>query len=165
LLYQTVRTNMPRLQTTYFGELEYSGTSVYQFPHGLPGFETEQAFVFLRQPHTEPLMFMQSLANRQLCFILLPILVADPRYQIGLDPEYAGELKLTPGRNPRIGEDILCAAILSADSGEPSGPTVNLMAPVVVNLRERIGMQVIQTNSSYSHRHPLFTPQEMLPCS
>jgi flagellar assembly factor FliW len=156
---------MPRLQTTYFGELDYSEGSVYQFPHGLPGFETEQAFVFLRQPHTEPLMFMQSLGNQQLCFILLPILVAAPRYQVDLDPEYVSELKLTAGCNPRIGEDILCAAILTASPGEPAGPTVNLMAPVVVNLKERIGMQVIQANSGHSHRHPLFTPEELAPCS
>jgi flagellar assembly factor FliW len=156
---------MPRLQTTYFGELDYSESSVYQFPHGLPGFETEQSFVFLRQPHTEPLMFMQSLANPQLCFILLPILAADPNYQVDVDPEYAGELKLTSGCRPRIGEDILCGAILSGGHEDMAEPTANLMAPVVVNLKERIGMQVIQVNSNYSHRHPLFAPRELSPCS
>ena len=156
---------MLRLQTTYFGELDYSEGSVYQFPNGLPGFESEQEFVFLRQPHTEPLMFMQSLANPKLCFILLPILVADAQYQVQLDPEYAGELKLAANCRLRIGEDILCAAILSPGHEDMPEPTVNLMAPVVVNLKERIGMQVIQTNSPYSHRHPLFGPQELVPCS
>ena len=153
---------MPRLETTYFGELDYTEDSVYRFPHGLPGFEAEQSFVFLRRPHTEPLMFMQSLGNPQLCFILLPILAADPNYQVDLEPESLEELKLTAGRKPRIGEDILCAAITNAGEGDP---TVNLMAPVVVNIKERIGMQVIQANSTYSHRHPLFAPPEMVPCS
>jgi flagellar assembly factor FliW len=156
---------MPKLQTTYFGELDCSEASVYQFPHGLPGFETERAFVFLRQPHTEPLMFMQSVANPRLCFILLPILAAEPRYQVDLEPESVTELKLTPGRQPRIGEDILCAAIVCAGDGEAVEPTANLMAPVVVNIKERIGMQVTQPNSTYSHRHPLFARQELVPCS
>jgi flagellar assembly factor FliW len=156
---------MPRLQTTYFGELDYADDSIFHFPHGLPGFESEQSFIFLRQPHTEPLMFMQSLNNAQLCFILLPILVADPHYHVDLEPEQIGELKLASDTKPRIGEDILCAAILASGDGESAETTVNLMAPVVVNLKERVGMQVIQTNSPYSHRHPLFAPPEMATCS
>ncbi|HUI55982.1 MAG TPA: flagellar assembly protein FliW [Bryobacteraceae bacterium] len=156
---------MPRLLTTYFGEIDFADASVFQFPHGLPGFETEHAFVFLRQPHTEPLMFMQSLTDPKLCFILLPILVADPRYRVNFDKEDIAELKLEPGRQPRIGEDILCAAILRAGDAEHPDPTVNLMAPVVVNLKEKIGMQVIQPESGYSHREPLFPRLETLPCS
>ncbi|HUI55146.1 MAG TPA: flagellar assembly protein FliW [Bryobacteraceae bacterium] len=156
---------MPRLLTTYFGEIDFADASVFEFPHGLPGFETEHAFVFLRQPHTEPLMFMQSLGDPKLCFILLPILVADPQYRVNFDKEDIAALRLPPGRQPRIGEDILCAAILRAADDEQPEPTVNLMAPVVVNLKDKIGMQVIQADSGYSHRQPLFSRQETSPCS
>ena len=153
---------MPRLLTTYFGELDYAESSVYQFPHGLPGFEKEKAFVFLRQPHTEPLMFMQSLADQKLCFILLPILSADPEYVIDLDAEDCSELGFVPGCRPQLGTDILCAAIVRSADDELPEPTVNLMAPIVVNLRQRIGLQVIQP--AYSHRHPLSPRQEVTQC-
>jgi len=34
-------------------------------------------------------------------------------------------------------------------------PTANLLAPVVVNLKTRRGLQAIQVDSSYSHQHPV----------
>jgi flagellar assembly factor FliW len=155
---------MPRILTAYFGELDYEDSAVFQFPYGLPGFESERAFLFLQKPQTEPLMFLQSLGNSRLCFMLLPILVADPRYRVNLDAEDLAALHLAPGRQPRIGEEILCAAILRAgDSGEPE-PTANLLAPVIVNLKEQIGMQVIQADSSYSHRHPITGRKELASC-
>jgi flagellar assembly factor FliW len=155
---------MPRIQTTYFGELEYAESAVFQFPYGLPGFERERTFLFVQRPQTEPLMFLQSLATPHLCFILLPILAADPHYRVSLDAEDLAVLRLPAGRQPRIGEDILCAAIVRAGDSEDAGPTANLMAPVVVNIKEKTGIQVVHADSPYSHRHPLIPGKELAPC-
>jgi flagellar assembly factor FliW len=156
---------MPQIHTTYFGELDYTEGTIFHFPHGLPGFEQEQAFLFLKRPHTEPLLFLQSLSNPGLCFILLPILVVDPNYEVKLETDDLAALGLNPGRQPRIGEDILCAAIVRTGGGEQDEPTANLMAPVMVNLKDRIGMQIIQADSPYSHRHPIPIGKEVAPCS
>ena len=156
---------MPQIRTAYFGELDYADGTVFHFPHGLPGFEQEHAFLFLKQPHTEPLMFLQSLANARLCFVLLPILVLDPNYAVNLDADDLAGLQLAPGRQPVIGKDILCAAIVTTGNTEQGQPTANLLAPVVVNLKEQIGMQVIQADSPYSHRHPIPMGTEVAPCS
>lgn len=147
---------MPRIHTAYFGELDYTDSTVFQFPGGLPGFESERAFIFVRRPQTEPLLFLQSVGNPQLCFILLPILVLDANYRVHLDSEDLAALRLAPRSQPRIGEDILCAAIVNAGNGSEA-PTANLMAPVVVNLKEQVGIQVIPADSPYSHRHPVLT--------
>ena len=154
---------MPQIRTAYFGELDYTDGTVFHFPYGLPGFEREHAFLFLKQPHTDPLLFLQSLNNPKLCFILLPILAVDEDYQVNLDADDLAALRLAPGRQPRIGEDILCAAIVSAGNGRQEGPTATLMAPIMVNLKEQIGMQVIPAESSYSHRHPLTSRKELAP--
>jgi len=159
---------MPCIRTKCFGEMEYSTDAVYRFPHGLPGFETECDFLFLEQPATHPLMFLQSIATPEVCFILLPVLAADPDYKLSLSEEDLALLHLPPGRQPGIGEDVLCAALVCATSEEPCGPTVNLLAPVVVNLEEQIGIQAIQTQTKYSHRHPLIpreSEQELVSCS
>jgi flagellar assembly factor FliW len=155
---------MPQIRTAYFGELDYTDGTVFHFPYGLPGFENEHAFLFIKKPHTEPLLFLQSLGNSRLCFILLPILVVDPNYAVDLDAEDLAALHLDPRRQPRIGEDILCAAIVTTGGGQQGEPTANLMAPVVVNLKEQLGMQVIQADSPYSHRHPIPTGKEVAPC-
>jgi flagellar assembly factor FliW len=154
---------MPQIRTAYFGELDYTDGTVFHFPYGLPGFEHERAFLFLKQPHTEPLLFLQSLSDPKLCFILLPILVVDENYKVNLDAEDLAALHLSPGRQPRIGDEILCAAIVSTYEG--AGPTANLLAPVVVNLKEQIGLQAIQMDTPYSHRHPILSGKELAPCS
>jgi flagellar assembly factor FliW len=155
---------MPRTQTKFFGAVDYDADSVFHFPSGLPGFEDNRDFVFLRVSQSEPLMFLQSLSSRNLCFVLLPILVADPNYRLNLTPEELFDLDLPAEREPLIGEDILCATLICVAQGEV--PTANLMAPVVVNLQKHIGMQVIHGESGYSHRHPLLLHEESaLACS
>jgi flagellar assembly factor FliW len=153
---------MPIVQTRFFGELEYQREALFRFPSGLPGFEDHRDFVFLKKPGLEPLMFLQSLDNRSLCFILLPIRAIDENFQLELTLDEVREIGLHAERTPVIGEDILCAALICA--GEGDVPTANLMAPVVVNLHNNIGTQVIHADTPYSHRHPLLSVEAPAPC-
>jgi len=146
---------MPRIQTKCFGEMEYSEEAVFEFPEGMPGFEDQHAFVFLKRPDTHPLLFMQSLSIPDLCFILLPVLAAEPQYKLRLTEEDLTALCFPAGTQPQIGKDILCAVLVCAASEQRPAPTVNLRSPVVVNLQHRTGLQVIQTQSEYSYQHPL----------
>jgi flagellar assembly factor FliW len=153
---------MPQIPTKFFGEIDCDPGSVYSFPSGLPGFEEQNSFFFLTTPAVKPLLFLQSLTTRNLCFILLPILVVNPHFRLELSSEELSELGLAQDSRPVIGEDILCAAIVCSGNGE--SPTANLMAPVVVNLRTKIGMQLIHGESGYSHQHALLFKEAMLPC-
>jgi len=152
---------MPQIQTKFFGDLEYGPDSLYQFRSGLPGFEDQRAFVFLNLPHRMPLLFMQSVFNRSLCFVLLPVLVADPTYRLTLAPEELIALDIPVHAKPKLGQDLLCATMLC---GGRSGPTANLLAPIVVNLRRRLGIQVIQVESGYSHEHMLLREDAQTTC-
>ncbi len=152
---------MPNVQTRFFGELEYHGEDLFRFPSGLPGFDDHRSFVFLKKPGLEPLMFLQSLHNRSLCFILLPIRVIDANFRLELTPDELREIGLSAERMPVIGEDILCAAMICTGEGIH---TANLMAPIVVNLHNNVGMQVIHPETHYSHRHPLLPVDAPAPC-
>jgi flagellar assembly factor FliW len=150
------------------GEVEYSPEAVYTFPIGIPGFENEHAFVFLERPRSHPLMFMQSLATPELCLILMPILAADRHYKLHLTEEDLEALQLPARKQPRIGKDILCAVVVCAGGQDRPDPTANLLAPIVVNLKQQIGIQVIQTKVNYSYRHPLIARnrhEELALCS
>jgi len=105
---------------------------------------------------------MQSLSTRNLCFVVLPVLAVDPKYSLEFTPEELAELDLPAGQPPLLGKDILCAVLICSAQGE--GPTANLMAPVVVNLRKRIGAQLIRGDMGYSHRHPLLFEEPALAC-
>ena len=152
---------MPELQTTNFGTVAFTPESVFEFPRGLPGFEERRRFVPVQNPASAPILFLQSLEEPSLCFVTLPVLVVDPVYRLRILEPDLEILQWKAGCQPRIGEDVLCLAVLSF---QPSGPTANLLAPVVVNLRNHKAVQAVAPESDYSHQHALF-PREAALCS
>ena len=155
--------DMPKLTTRYFKDLEYAVEEVFEFPVGLPGFEDQNAFLFIAQPHTNPMIFMQSLADPNLCFLALPVLTVDPEYRLNLSSDDLAALSLDSASTPAIGVDIGCFVLMTVSENSP--PTVNLMSPVVISFRSRKGIQAIPATSPYSLRHPLVLEKETAPCS
>lgn len=142
---------MAKCRTKSHGEIEYSEDVVMRFSEGLFGFESETGFLPIEVPALHPLLFLQSVQREGLCFTTLPILVIDPDYRLNLssaDLELAG---LSTERQPVIGEDVLCLAILTLHKDGPT--TANLIAPLVINLRTREAVQALILDSEYSHQH------------
>ena len=152
---------MPVLDTINFGTISFVLESVFEFPAGLPGFEDSHHFVPVQNPQTAPIVFLQSVEDPALCFTTIPVRVVDPGYQLQIGNEDLATLGWKLKEAPRIGEELLCLAVLSI---RESGPTANLLAPVVVHLGTHQAVQAVAPNSSYSHRHPLF-PIEAPACS
>ena len=148
---------MPMLSSRNFGPVEYQEESVFEFPAGLPGFEEERRFVPIEHAASKPIVFLQSLNRPSLCFITLPVLAVRGDFSLAISAEDLRTLELPEKRQPAIGAEVLCLAILSVAEGHM--PTANLLAPVVVNLKTRRGLQSIQVDSSYSHQHPVLTAE------
>jgi len=157
----THMTVLQRCETRYFGPVEYDEASVLIFPDGIPAFEESRRFLPLRQSINEPLVFLQSLSNPELCLVTLPALAACPRYRLSISREDLDALELETCRQPVIGSEVLCLTILSVEKNAP--PTANLLAPIVVNLHTQCARQVIQVDSAYSHRENL--PIRVAACS
>jgi flagellar assembly factor FliW len=152
---------MPVVQTSNFGSISYSPEAAIEFPRGLPGFDDRRRFLALQFADTAPLVFLQSLECHDLCFITMPVLAVDPQYRLEVSREDLEEVGLPSACQPRIGEEILCLAVLSLSE---SGPTANLLAPVVVNLRNLKAVQAVAPETGYSHRHALVA-EEAAVCS
>jgi flagellar assembly factor FliW len=147
---------MPVTDTTHFGTISFAPESVFDFPNGLPGFEGSRKFVPVQNPRTAPILFLQSLEEPSLCFTTLPIWVVDPQYQLCVTEQDLELLGFRADRQPRIGEEVLCLVMLSV---RKTGTTANLLAPVVVNLRNYRAVQAVSRESAYSHQHLLFSPE------
>lgn len=136
------------LMTTRFGEVSYAEHDVIAFPWGMPGFADDRRFLALSLADQPNFVWLQSLDDPSLA---LP--AADP-WQIFADydpklPPYATEaLEL------RSAEDftVLCVVVVTKDAQEM---TMNLMAPIIVNLRSRRARQVMLENSGYSVKAPI----------
>jgi flagellar assembly factor FliW len=91
----------------------------------------------------------------------LPVLVVDPRYRLEVNAEDLALVGLAAARQPRIGEEVLCLAVVAV---RESGPTANLLAPIVVNLANRKAVQAVAPQSGYSHQQALVS-EEAAVCS
>ena len=152
---------MRLMETKNFGQISFEPESELEFPSGLPGFDSRRRFVAVRFVESDPLIYLQSLEDAGLCFITMPILAVDPRYKLTVSADDLDQLGLPRASQPRIGEEVLCLTVLSV---RETGPTANLLAPIVVNLRTRRAVQAIAPDSEYSHQFELM-PQETAVCS
>lgn len=144
---------MSSIETKYFGILPYAAESVFTFPFGLPAFEDEKAFVLIDTPESAPLVFLQSLSRPGLCFLAFPIQIVDRNYPLAIAPEDLEALGLDPACQPELGSEVVVLALVSVHDGFVA--TANLMAPVVLNVRTRHGLQAIRRDRLYSHQHPV----------
>lgn len=149
---------MRTFSSRHFGSIRYEDDATFTFPAGLPGFEQERCFIPVEHQASKPLVFLQSLTRPELCFITLPVLAVNRDYRLAVSAEDLRALGLASDRQPSIGADVLCLAILSVAEGRL--PTANLLAPVVINLKTRRGLQAIQEESAYSHQYPLLAQPE-----
>jgi flagellar assembly factor FliW len=108
---------MPFLETQNFGTAQYEESRTVDFPNGLPGFEERRQFVALTLPDWEP--FLQSLEDRSLCFITVPVRSIDQQYLLELSEEELTRLGLPPEQQPRIGEEVACLAVLTWPESGP----------------------------------------------
>jgi flagellar assembly factor FliW len=144
---------MPAVETKYFGIVSYPEDSAVLFPQGLPAFEEERGFLLIDRPERAPLVFLQSLAQAGLCFLAIPILLIDSSYELAIAPEDLEDLGLNAGSQPVMGTDVSVLALVSVR--DELVASANLMAPIVLNVRTRRGLQAIRRDSRYSHEHPL----------
>ena len=149
------------METKNFGTISFEMESELVFPCGLPGFEERRRFVAVRVVESDPLIYLQSLDDPDLCFITMPILAVDPRYKLKVGGEDLNHLGLPAASQPLIGEHVLCLSVLSI---RETGPTANLLAPMVVNLGNRRAVQAVAQESDYSHQFALM-PDEASVCS
>ena len=142
---------MPELRTKHFGTVTCDDSELFQFPLGLPAFEEEKSFAPLDLPGTEPLLFLQSAARPDLCFLCFPVLVVEPEYELSVTREHLQVLGLRSDRQPEIDRDVLVLALLAVKEHEP--PSANLMAPIVVNLRNRRAVQAVRGDTRYPYQY------------
>ena len=149
-----------KLQSKYFGEIEYLQADVISFPAGLFGFEEEHEFLLLPfDGSAGTLLCFQSIQTPALAFVAMEPFSLLPDYAPVLQPN---ELKaLGVADSQELGFYVLCVV-----KKPVSGSTVNLKCPVAINPDTRVARQVILEADDYEMSHPLaqFGTEEGAPC-
>jgi flagellar assembly factor FliW len=133
------------IQSRRFGSIEIEDDSILTFAEGIIGFPEEHKFVLI--PHNTGgfLAWLQSARSPELA---LPVVSAhafgDKYPDVPVEP--AAE---AAGLGTNL-EDIAVLVVLCAQQGQP--PTVNLLAPILVNVATHQGAQVILDGSRFTTR-------------
>src|SRR5512136_1950738 len=139
-----------RIHTVNFGELEVPEDKVITFKEGLPGFPQIHRFAVIELEELKPFHYLQALDDPPISlFVINPFLV-DPTYEFRLTDS---DMEDVHSKNSAE----LAVYTVANIPDDPNNATINLMAPIVINDKDRCGKQVILHESKYSVKHPLLT--------
>lgn len=139
-----------KLVTKHFGELNIDEDKIIEFPEGLPGFENEKEFIVINNEDEEnPFQWLQSITNPNLAFVIVDPFSIFPDYDVIIPKSVQEKLKIESER------DVAIYAIVVVPK-DIRKMTVNLLGPIVINVREKIGKQVILDDARYSTKHYIF---------
>jgi len=123
--------------------------NLVNFPAGLPGLPKNLTrFEIIAPAQDTPFFFLQSRQDDHVGFILVNPFVLFPDYEFELPEEDARALAI---ERP---EKAAVFCIVNAARGLQDA-TVNLLAPVVLNVASGSAAQVVLNDERYSIRHPL----------
>ena len=139
------------VQTTRFGLIEVDEELIIELPRGMIGFEDCRRFVVVNQDPSNVLRWFQSLDDGSVAFPIMDPYAYDPRYSPTISPSDAEEIGLDED-TPR-----LVFAVVTIPRDDPAGLTVNLLGPILINARTRVGKQVVVSDECYKTKHRILT--------
>lgn len=137
------------IESTRFGQLDISETNIIKFPQGLCGFPDEKSFILISHQPDSEFSFLQSVSEPDLTFIMLETLALSEEYDFTLSDEVVAELNLSATNPPQIFNIV-------TNKGNVDDMTVNLSAPVIINVNQCLAKQVILENVEYKTSHRIF---------
>lgn len=134
-----------RIETTRFGTLTIEESELFYFPQGLIGLETLRQWALVPDPASSAVVWLQSASREEKALPMVSPRAFVEGYKVRVNQRSLAPLSLRSG-DPTY--------ILTAVSGLPGRTTINLRAPVLLNVARRLGCQVV-TEDEHSLQYPL----------
>lgn len=122
------------------------------FKKGIPGFEYLKEFVLKELKDNERFKILES-KESEVSFVTTSPFEIYSDYEINLNEETIKELQIDKP------EDVLVLSIITLGKTLESS-TMNLQAPIVINIKNNLGKQYIIQNSKYETKHPLIRREQ-----
>jgi len=143
-----------RIRSTRFADIDIDEDKILDFPEGLIGFESHKRFALVTRGDS-PFMWLQSVADPGLAFVVTDPLVFIPDYSPSLGDDALASL----GASSAAEVGFLAIAVVPRD---PQSTTINLQAPIAVNREKRLARQIVIVEPMYPLKYYVFRPQGAL---
>ena len=142
-----------QLQTRHFGVIDVNEKEALHFPAGIPGFENVKQYILLgKQENESPFFWLQSLDNPELAFVVVDPFYIKDDYYVDVDDEEIEEIHIEDKEN------ILILAIVTIPE-DITKMTVNLKAPVLINLKNNMGKQVVMKDDTFPVKYYIMSDE------
>lgn len=132
-----------------FGEIDATEDKVLLFNECLPGINGIRRYIFVRYEKTIPFYWLQSVEGPDIALpVINPYEFIDD-YMPAIEDSDLKELEVEKTEDLLV----LCVAVIRDDIAQT---TVNLAAPVLINIKMNLGKQVILNDNRYEIRHRIF---------
>lgn len=141
--------------TRKFGEIEIDTHKILTMPDGLPGFEGYTKFALLEDPNTKPFCWLQSVEEPNLALVVMDPFVFMPDYSIDLK-----SVKLNRKWENVNEKDLAIYVVINiSDKGGEKQIKANLIGPIIINVKNSEMVQVVFSDTRYSHQYNILDPE------
>jgi flagellar assembly factor FliW len=140
--------NSMKIQTLHFGEVEIDNGKVMAFESGLPGLEDNKRFVLLSNEKSQPISWLQSLDSKEIALPVIDPFKLFPDYSFDIPQDDIDALGIMDVK------DVFVLNILVIPRNLDT-MTINLSAPVIINVKSSKGCQIILDDRKYRVRVPV----------
>ncbi len=137
------------IDTGRFGPIEIDEKKIITFREGVPGFEPLHYFAVINMEESRPIYWLQATDDPLVALpVVDPFLVVE-NYSIDISDEDIADLKIER-------EEDLLLLVVTVIPDEVEKMTANLAAPILINIREGFGKQIVIDSKEYPIRYPIF---------
>ncbi|NFG60654.1 flagellar assembly protein FliW [Clostridium sp. CMCC3677] len=130
------------------GNIEYEEKDKITLRKGILGFENLKEYILVDLNECEPFKLLQSLEDENTGFIVVSPFEFFNDYEIKLSDEEINKLDV------KNQNDIILLTTVTLNS-DPKKITTNLKAPIIINISNNLGEQIILDNLDYKIKHLL----------
>lgn len=129
------------------GKITYDEDEIINFEKSIPGFNDIKRFI-LKEIEGSSFKLLQSIDDVTVGFVVISPFQVEENYEINLSEEVIKTLEI------KEATDVLLYSLVTLNS-KVEKITVNLKAPVVINVNNKKAEQFIIDKEKYKIKHPL----------
>jgi flagellar assembly factor FliW len=136
------------IETKFHGVKEYLEEDIITFHKGIPGFEGLSKFILFSVAENDFFSVLHSIEDEAVGLVVVSPFNVISKYEVNLEESLVSNL------NIKEESDVLIVNAVTL-SGKVEKITINLKAPIVINIKAKLGEQIILENENYKIKHPL----------
>ena len=145
-----------KIKTARFGTIDIEEEKIIKMPFGMLGFPDKKKFILLQHQENSPFFWYQSVDDPGLAFVITNPFLFIPDYKIDLEVTLK-EMSWNGDGNSR---DLNLFIVVNIPRGMPHKMTGNFIGPILVNNKVYQAVQMVLSNSPYTHKFPLFKKKD-----